>query len=186
MFFPDMNPLPTMLRDFAKRALQWADVLEKEEQEEGTLKPLITLLETPSERSERGPFAVRPTPPSSVVEVPPGFRTGYELYQDLIEKETGLQSGKDGQPVAAGPLGQEAAMETHHPVAPVAVPAMSHPTPTASTRSVPWRRGDYFFCESCGQRKQWFRNTAPWRGAICAPCYNAELARIEAARGRKA
>src|SRR5205809_529211 len=82
-----MNPLPTMLRDFAKRALQWADVLEKEEQGEGTLKPLVTLLETPSERSERGPFAVRPTPPSSVVEVPPGFRTAYEIAQ-----ETGLLS----------------------------------------------------------------------------------------------
>ena len=145
-----MNPLPTMLRDFARRANQWADVLEKEEQGESTLKPLVTLLETPSERSERGPFHVTPTPPSSVVEVPPGFRTAYEIAQ-----ETGL---------------------------------LSHPTPstTASTGSVPWRRGDYFFCESCGQRRQWFRESPPWRGAICATCYNAELARIEAARGRKA
>ena len=142
------DQLAVMLRDFARRANQWADVLEKEEQGEDTLKPLVTLLETPSERSERGPFAV--TPPSSVVEVPPEFRTAYEIAQ-----ETGFVS----RPT---------------------------PTPTASTRSVPWRRGDYFFCESCGQRKQWFRNTAPWQGAICASCYNAELARIEAARGRKA
>ena len=111
-----------MLRDFAKRCLQWADVLEKEEQGEGTLKPLVTLLETPSERSERRLFAV--TPPSSVTGVPPGFRTAYEIAQ-----ETGF---------------------------------VSRPTssPTASTRS-PWRRGDYFFCEGCGQRKQWFRDTAP-------------------------
>ena len=105
------DQLAVLLRDFAKRANQWADVLEKEEQGEGPLKPLVTLLETPSSVEERGP---------------------------------------------------------------------------STARSVPWRRGDYFFCESCGQRKQWFRNTAPWRGAICASCYNAELARIEAARGRKA
>ena len=144
------DQLAVLLRDFAKRANQWADVLEKEEQGEGTLKPLVTLLETPSERSERGPFAVRPTPPSSVVEVPPGFRTAYEIAQ-----ETGLLS----RPT---------------------------PSPTASTVRSLWRRGDYFFCESCGQRKQWFRDSAPWRGAICASCYNAELARIEAARGRKA
>src|SRR5437879_2398805 len=29
--------------------------------------------------------------------------------------------------------------------------APSPPTPSIH----PWRRGDYFFCEGCGQRKQW-------------------------------
>src|SRR5207247_953880 len=87
---------------------------------------------------------------SSVVEVPPGFRTAYEIAQ-----ETGLVS----RPT---------------------------PTPTASTaRSVPWRRGDYFFCESCGQRKQWFRNPAPWRGATCAPCSNGAPVRSAARNWRR-
>ena len=130
----DMNPLPTMLRDFAKRALQWADVLEREYEDTGLsvgLEETIHLLETPD----------HPDAP---------------LKHAFVTADT--------------------------------LPSESRPTPTptASTRSVPWRRGDYFFCESCGQRKQWFRNTPPWPGAICAPCYNAELARIEAARGRKA
>jgi len=110
-----MNPLPTMLRDFAKRCLQWADVLEREFEDTGLsegVKEVLQILDTPSEPSPRVPAS------------------------------TGV--------------------------------------------SLPWRRGDYFFCEGCGQRRQWFRETAPWRGAICATCYNAELARIEAARGKKA
>ena len=130
-----MNPLPTMLRDFAKRANQWADVLEREYEDTGLsvgLEETIHLLETPDPLDAT-------------------------LKHAFVTADT--------------------------------LPSESRPTPspTASTaRSVPWRRGDYFFCESCGQRKQWFRNTPPWQGAICAACYNAELARIEAARGRKA
>ena len=123
-----------MLRDFAKRCLQWADVLEREYEDTGLsvgLEETIHLLETPD-------------------------------HPDAPLKHAFVMA--DTLPSESRPA----------------------PTPTASTRSVPWRRGDYFFCESCGQRKQWFRDSAPWRGAICASCYNAELARIEAARGRKA
>jgi hypothetical protein len=71
------------------------------------------------------------------------------------------------------------------------IPSNSKSTPTPNSSNpqqvvIPatWRRGDYFFCESCRQRKQWFMDSPPWPGAICRTCYNGELARIEAARGR--
>jgi hypothetical protein len=46
-----MDPLPTMLRDFARRCMQWADVLDKEYEDSGLsqgVKEVLTILNTPT------------------------------------------------------------------------------------------------------------------------------------------
>jgi hypothetical protein len=159
------DQLAVMLRDFARRANQWADVLEKESELGDTglaLKPLITLLETPSSVEERGSFFVTADRlPSTSLPYAETFRR--------------VRESTDPEMVAY----REAA-NRKEPLPPAS------PATASVGQSLPWRRGDYFFCEECRQRKQWFADTPPWRGAICRSCYNAELARIEAARGKKA
>jgi hypothetical protein len=135
------DQLAVMLRDFARRALQWADTMD------GTIVHELTFEDT-------GLIEAPPLTP------PPSFVTA-----DTLQVPT---SGKDGER-PHGNLGVDASV----------------PVP-ANRVSLPWRRGDYFFCEGCTQRRQWWKDSPPWRGAICGTCYNAELARIEAARGKKA
>jgi hypothetical protein len=127
MAFMRNDQLAVMLRDFARRALQWADTLD------GTVVHELTFEDT----------GLIETPPLTP---PPAYVTADTLQ----------------------------------------VPTTSQTSVTPTTGSLPWRRGDYFFCEGCTLRRQWWKDSPPWRGAICASCYNAELARIEVARGRKA
>jgi hypothetical protein len=152
------DQLAVMLRDFARRANQWADVLEREYEDTGLgvgLKEVVHVLNLP-DHPDSSPKPVTPFVTADMLQVP--------------------TSGKE-----AGDGDTRAARRDPIPSAPSA--SVSLP---ANHVSLPWRRGDYFFCEGCTQRRQWWKDSPPWRGAICATCYNAELARIEAARGKKA
>jgi len=120
------DQISVMLRDLARRALQWADVLEKEYEDtglaDGSLKAVVTLLETPSSVEERG---LDSSPSSS-----PSSSSSFVAADKL-------------PPIAAG----------------------------ASSSS--WRRGDFFYCESCREDRHWWADVPPWPGAICSRCYTA-------------
>jgi hypothetical protein len=149
-----------MLRDFARRCEQWAQVLEDGN---GATDDVVNIL-----TSQTG---------LTVERLKPWLEREEEIREALLNVDVPAVS-PSSLPTTSSPFVTADTLQ---------VPTTSPSTATARAPvSLPWRRGDYFFCEGCTQRRQWWKDSPPWRGAICATCYNAELARIEVARGRKA